>query len=364
MTSTSPTTLVTGGTGFLGRHLVPALCRAGHQVRVLTRHPADYPWLKQYPQLQIIEADILDGERVNAAVAGCDYVVHAAGKFRFWGDQATFEKINVGGTENVLRAAAGALGAHTPVKKLIYVSTIAVIGNPDPNRIVDETHPAKPADNYQWSKLHAEQAVLSAVARDGVPAVVVRPGAFYGPLGTYAFNRLFFRDPLRGIIMQVNGGRYVTFPVYIGDVPRAILSAFVSGRDGEIYHVSGESLTHKEAFDIICAEGEIHYPRITIPGWLGIAVSRGMTAAARVTGREPFWPITLRSYVYNYWNVSSEKARHELNFTPTDFREGVRRTLAWYRAGMPDSPEMFVLPDDAGLPHKRGSLDEIAEVER
>lgn len=350
MTSTSPTTLVTGGTGFLGRHLVPALCRAGHQVRVLTRRPAKYPWLKQHPQLQIIEADILDEERVRAAIAGCDYVVHAAGKFRFWGDRDTFEQINVGGTENVLRAAA-----QTPIKKLIYVSTIAVIGNPDPNRIVDEAHPANPADNYQWSKLHAEQAVLRAVARDGVPAAVVRPGAFYGPLGTYAFNRLFFRDPLRGIIMQVNGGNYVTFPVYIGDVPRAILSAFVRSRDGEIYNVSGSPLTHKAAFDIICAEGDIHYPRITIPGWMGITVSRGMTAVARVTRREPFWPITLRSYVYNYWNVSSEKARRELDFTPTDFRAGARRTLAWYRAGMPES---FTLPDEMS------ETGEIAEVER
>ena len=335
MTLTSPTTLVTGGTGFLGRHLVPALCRAGHRVRVLTRHPADHHWLKRYPQLEIIEADILDTGRVNDAVAGCDYVIHAAGKFRFWGDRDTFEQVNVGGTENVLRAAAET-AALAPVKKLIYVSTVAVIGNPDPNRIVDESHPANPADAYQWSKLHAEQAVLRAVERDGVPAVIVRPGAFYGPLGRYAFNRLFFRDPLRGIIMQVNGGRYVTFPVYIGDVPQAILSAFACGRAGEIYNVSGESLTHKEAFDIICEEGHIRYPRLTIPGWMGIAVSRGMTAAARVTGREPFWPITLRSYVYNYWNVSSEKARHELNFTPTDFREGARRTLAWYRAGLPD----------------------------
>ncbi|MEP7291858.1 MAG: hypothetical protein ABI835_08735, partial [Chloroflexota bacterium] len=184
--------------------------------------------------------------------------------------------------------------------------------------------------------LRAEQAVMRAVERDAVPAVILRPGAFYGPLGTYAFTRLFFLDPLRGIIMQVNGGRFITFPVYIGDVPQAILSAFEHGRTGEIYNVSGESLTHKAAFDIICAEGGIRFPRLTIPGWLGIAVSQVLTGVAQVTRREPFWPITLRSYVYNYWNVSSEKAVAELKFAPTDFREGARRTLAWYRAGMPD----------------------------
>ena len=74
-----PTTLVTGGTGFLGRHLVPALCRAGHTVRVLTRDPAAHPWLARYPGIEIIRGDILDGEPIAEAVAGCTYVVHAAG---------------------------------------------------------------------------------------------------------------------------------------------------------------------------------------------------------------------------------------------------------------------------------------------
>jgi nucleoside-diphosphate-sugar epimerase len=331
-----PITFVTGGTGFLGRHLVPALSRAGHIVRVLTRDPAAHPWLTRCPGIEIVQADIRDGERVAEAVEGCTYVVHAAGLFRFWGDRQAFEQTNVGGTANVLRAAA-----RTPIKKLIYVSTIAVIGHPDPNRIVDEEHPVQPADGYQWSKYHAEQAVRLACEQVGVPAVIVRPGAFYGPLGTYAFNRLFFRDPMRGIIMQINGGRFVTFPAYIGDVPKAILSAFECGRVGEIYNVSGDSLTHKAAFDIICEEGNIRFPRLNIPGWVGINMSRVLTVLGAVVKREPFYPLTLRSYVYNYWNVSSEKARRELDFVPTDFREGARRTLAWYRAGQPDSvPEV------------------------
>jgi nucleoside-diphosphate-sugar epimerase len=332
----SPITFVTGGTGFLGRHLVPALSRAGHTVRVLARRPAAHPWLNRCPGIEIIQADILDRERIEETVDGCTYVVHAAGRFRFWGNPEAFERTNVGGTENVLRAAA-----QTPIKKLIYISTIAVIGNPDPNRIVDEDHPAHPADGYQWSKFHAEQAVKRAYEHDSIPAVIVRPGAFYGPLGTYAFNRLFFRDPMRGIIMQINGGRFVTFPAYIGDVPKAILSVFECGRVGEIYNVSGESLTHKEAFDIICEEGNIRFPRLNIPGWMGIDMARVLTALGTIVNREPFYPLTLRSYVYNYWNVSSEKARRELGFVPTDFREGARRTLAWYRAGQPDSvPEV------------------------
>ncbi len=326
-----PTTFVTGGTGFLGRHLVPALSRAGHRVRLLTRDPASHPWLTSFPNVEIIRADILDGDRIAEAVAGSTYVVHAAGLFRFWGPREDFERTNVGGTENVLRAVV-----KSPVEKFVYVSTIALIGTPDPNRVVDENHPAHPADNYQWSKLYAEQLIQRYCAEESVPALIIRPGAFYGPGGGYAFNRLFFRDPLRGIIMQVNDGCYVTFPAYVPDVAQAILAALERGRVGETYNVSGESLTHKEAFDIICEEGQIRFPRLKVPGWMGIAVARALTALAGVTGREPFWPITLRSYVYNYWYVSSDKARRELGFTPTNFREGARRTLAWYRAGQPE----------------------------
>jgi nucleoside-diphosphate-sugar epimerase len=69
---------------------------------------------------------------------------------------------------------------------------------------------------------------------------------------------------------------------------------------------------------------------------MGIATSRLMEAAARIVRREPFWPLNLKSYVYNDWRVSNDKARRELGFAPLDFVEGVRRTVQWYRAGKPD----------------------------
>jgi nucleoside-diphosphate-sugar epimerase len=285
--------------------------------------------------LEVVRGDITDLEAVRRAVAGCRYVVHAAGMFRFWGDDALFRATNVGGTENILKAAS-----EGGVERLIHISTIALIGTPEPDRIVDETHPAHPADAYQRSKLLAEQRVVAAV-NQGVPAIILRPGAYYGPLGQYAFNRLFFKDPMRGIIMQVNGGRYITFPVYIEDVVQGVLKALDCGQVGELYNICGDTLSHKEAFDIICAEARLWYPRLTIPGWLGVAVARVLTAFGSLIGQEPFWPITLRSYVYNDWRVSSDKARRELGFVPTDFRAGARRTIAWYRAGQPDQiPEV------------------------
>lgn len=327
----SSTVFVTGGTGFLGRHLLPALCRAGYTVRILVRAPEAHAWLKRYPNLTVIKGDVLDADSVMQGIAHADYVVHAAGLFRFWGDASRFEATNVGGVDNVLTAALQA-----GVQKLIYISTIAVIGQPEPDRIVDETHPPHPADAYQRSKLEAENHALGFARAQALPVVVLRPGAFYGPLGTYAFNRLFFRDPMRGIVMQMDGGRYVIFPAYVPDVAQGIIQALTKGRVGEIYNICGDPITHKAAFDIVYKEAHLWYPRLSLPGWMGIFTARVLEGLATITRREPFYPMNLRSYVYNYWRVSNEKARTELGFVPTPFAEGARRTIAWYKAGRPD----------------------------
>ncbi len=327
---------LTGGTGFLGRHLVPLLCRAGFQTKILTRHPEQNPWLQRYPQVEVIHGDLQDAEILMKAVEGCQYVIHAGGMFRFWGNEENFRVTNAQGTENVLEAALKA-----KVERLVHISTVAVVGHPDPSGIVDETHPAHPADAYQRSKWQAEQIAMRYCSEQGLPVIVLRPGAYYGPLGQYAFNRLFFKDPMRGIIMQVDGGRHIIFPAYIDDVAQGVMLALDKGRVGEVYNICGDWIQHRDAFDIVCQEANIHWPRLPIPGWLGIFTARVLEAFSAVTRTEPFWPMNLHSYVYNNWRVSTEKARRELGFRPIDFREGARRTIAWYKAGQPeDLPEL------------------------
>jgi nucleoside-diphosphate-sugar epimerase len=323
-----PTIFVTGGTGHLGYALLPALLRAGYQVRALTRQPERHAWLGALSDgLHIVRGDVTDAALVHEAVQGCRYVVHAAAKFAFWGKHEQFERTNVEGAENVMRAALTA-----QVEKFIHISTVVVVGKPLAGRVVDETHPTDPTDPYQRSKLRAEQLALQAQRESGLPVVVLRPGAFYGPGGRYAFNRLFIEDALKGIRIQVDGGNYITFPVYVGDVAQAILSALERGRVGEVYNICGETLTHREANRIVSEEAGISPFRLNVPGSLMIFVARLWTALSEYTRIEPYYPLNLRSYVFNNWQVSSEKARRELGFTPIAFREGVRLTLEWYSA--------------------------------
>ncbi len=322
---------VTGGTGFLGKHLIASLCRHGFKLRVLTRTPHLHSWLDTYDNIEVIGGDIRDRQLMFDCVKGCRYVIHAGGKFSFWGDEEEFEDVNVNGARHIMDACR-----EEQVERVIHVSTVVLIGTPDRNRIIDENHPVNPQDPYQRSKWHAEQLVKSYHTQYDVPVIILRPGAFYGPLGTYAFNRLFFLDALRGLMIQLDVGHYITFPIYIADVVQSIHLALENGRVGETYNIAGDWMTHNEVFAVIKELSGIRYPKIPIPKQIVIPFARLLTALSRITQREPFYPINLQSVIFNNWRVSSDKARDELGFVPTDFRVGAARTIEWHRAGMPD----------------------------
>jgi len=319
------TVLITGATGFLGHTLCPYLVERGYRLRALVRPSSAWAFLRPLG-VELAWGDIRDAEAVRTATKGCRAVVHAAGKFRFWGRREDFFAINLEGTRNALEAARRA-----GVERFIYISTIAVAGAPRTGTVIDEEYPTNPQDDYQRSKLEAERLTLRYHREHGLPTLVLRPGAFYGPGGRYAFNRLFFEDPLKGLPVQVHRGRHITFPVYIRDVAQGIDLALKRGRPGEIYNVSGRSLSHQEINSIVDRLLGYHIRRFNAPAWAMIALARTWTYLSRYTGGEPYYPINLVPYVFCDWEVSSEKARRELGFVPTPFEEGARATLAWYR---------------------------------
>lgn len=318
--------LVTGATGFLGRHLVPLLRRSGYDVRALVRPGSQTDLIEALGVESFIVPDISDEVGVRAACSTCQAVVHAAGRFRFWGSLPDFWQTNVAGTAAVM---AGALAAG--VERVIHVSSVVVVGRVQPGRVVDEHHPCRPLDFYQRTKLEGERLALAYHHHQDLPVVVLRPGAYYGPGSRYGFNRLFFEEPLRGWRIRVNRGRHITFPAFVPDVAQAVELALRRGRAGQIYHVAGEPLNHNMANHIVSDLAGIGRWRLDVPTPLVITLARLMTRAARRTGREPFYPLNLRWYVFQDWRVSSAKAMAELGFAPTPFALGAQATIEWYR---------------------------------
>ena len=318
--------LVTGATGFLGRNLVPRLLAVGRPVRALVRPTSDSTFLEAAGVELALADDITDADAVHQACEGVEVVIHAAGLFRMWGPFVDFWHTNVEGTATVLEAASQA-----GVGRFLHISTIAVIGKTGRRQVVDESHPCAPQDPYQRTKLEGERLALAYHRNRGLPVVVLRPGALYGPWGRYAFNRLFFEEPLRGWRIRVNGGRYTTFPAYTPDVADAIVAALERGTPGEIYHLAGRPRTHNEINNIVSDLAGISRWRWNVPTAAVLLLARVWTALARFTRREPFYPWNLAYYVFQDWPVCSEKARVELGLRQTPFVEGARETLKWYR---------------------------------
>jgi len=321
--------LITGATGFLGHHLVPHLVGLGYPLRAVVRPSSDTQFLQKHGVELAYADDITDEAALTLACTGCDQVIHAAGLFRFWGEPEEFWQTNAGGTTAVLQACKAAAKQHA-IQRFIHISTIAVVGKPPTNRPIDENTRCNPLEPYQQSKLAAETHVLAAHAQDGLPAIVLRPGAFYGPWGRYAFNRLFFEEPLKGWRIKVDNGRHITFPVFVPDVVQGVELALRNGRPGQIYNICGESLEHNRVNTIVNDLAGIGHWRLNFPTWMVLLLARAWTALSKLTGREPFYPINMAPYVFQDWHVTYQKAADELGFQPTPFAEGARQTLEWY----------------------------------
>lgn len=317
--------LITGATGFLGRNLCEHLAGQGYALRALARPTSDTSFLKDLG-VEIASGDVEDAASVKAAMQDCDRVIHAAARFRLWGPLDPFYKTNVEGTCNVLQAALTA-----EVKRFVHVSTVIVVGPQHTGAVITEETPRRPypTDNYAKTKSIGEQLALSYVDQ-GLPVIVLRLGALYGPHGHYAFNRLFFEEFLHNWRVQVHRGRHIIFPCYVGDAARVIETALQKAKEGQIYNISNQSISHREANQVVSDLARRSSWRINFPGRLMIELSRLLEFFALFTKREPFYPMNLVPYVFRDWVVDSSKAERELGFKSTTFAEGARRTLEWY----------------------------------
>ncbi len=316
--------LITGGTGFLGRHLISHLLAEGYELRLIVRQPGRVEWLNAKP-VEIVQGDIRNLPDVHAASADCRFVIHAAAHFRFWGSPDLFHDVNVLGTGNVAKAAL----AHA-VEKVVHISAIAVIGDPPSDGFIDESTVCHPKDEYQRSKRQAELNLLELARTQGLPAVVLRPGAFYGPYGRYGFNRLFVEDPLRGIRIMIKHGHHKTFPVYVPDVASAVSKALKKGTPGETYNICDRAVSHLRINNIVSELLGITPRRWNAPKPAMVFLAGLLEAWARLNQREPFYPLNLRHYVFHDWQVDSTKARRALGVEYTPLEDGLRETVAWY----------------------------------
>lgn len=224
--------LVTGGRGFLGRYIVEALLREGHDVTVLCR--GSDPELERMG-VRVISADIRDRAAVLRACRGMDQVFHAAAKCGPWGRYTDFYSTNVVGTQHVIDACVA-----QGVGKLIYTSTPSVVGGLHDLSGVNEAQPfpRRKVNGYQHSKMLAEQLVIAAHGRQGLATTALRPHAIWGPRDAQLFPILIARHRA-GRLFRIGAGRNKVSVSYVENAAWAHLQAAGSERTGgRVYFVN------------------------------------------------------------------------------------------------------------------------------
>ena len=329
--------LVTGATGFTGRHLAHALASAGHTVRALVR-PNRHTELLADAGIEVFEGELTSAADVREAANGCSRIYHLAAAFRnvahsddhYW-------RVNVGGTLNVL-AAARAHGCE----RLVHCSTGGVHGHID-QPPADETYRFKPGDVYQKTKLEAELAV-GAAADKGVPVSIVRPGAIYGE-GDTRFLRLF-RAIQRGRFAMVGSGCTRLHMVHIDDLVHGLMLAgsHPSAR-GETFLIAGpDAPTLNELVACVADVMGAPRPTVRVPVWPVKAMAFLCEACCARLGVEP--PLHRRrlGFFTHHREFSIMKARRVISYEPrVKLTEGLRRTAAWYAAAGLLAPLKLVL---------------------
>lgn len=318
-----PLVLVTGGTGFIGRHLGRRLLAEGCRVRVLCRC-ADLGDLAG--AVEAAPGDVTRPETLAAAVAGADAVYHLASALGAtpFGPQGFFA-VNAEGTENVL-AAARAAG----VRRVVHCSSVGVLGGVR-GAPASEDAPLAPEDDYERSKAEGERIALRHAAA-GLAVVVVRPGWSYGPGDRRTFKLI--RAIARRRFFFVGDGTTRTHPVYVDDLVAGMARCRTAElAAGEVVTLAGDEIVTIEGLcrRIAAALGVtltgLHVPREPLRTLAG-----ALEAAFKAVGREA--PLTRAKvdFFLKHRAYDTAKARRLLGFAPrVGLDEGLGRAVAWYR---------------------------------
>ncbi len=319
--------LVTGGTGFIGSHLVEALLGQGDEVRCLVREGRPRQWIRGL-NVEIVHGDCTDFQSLRSAVEGADQIYHVAGITKALHHSA-FYNTNTGGTENLIRAC---VERNPNLQRFVYLSSQAAVGPCRGGGLSVETDPCLPVSHYGWSKRHGEEAVLKV--RDRFSVVILRACAVYGPRDQDFLP--FFRSIGMGIQIGLWGMEQRLSLCYVSDLVSALLA---TGKNeissGEIFFVSdGHAYTWQDLGTTIAEALGVRTIRVRLPvsvfRWsAGVAdwISR-RSGRPRVFGRERY-----QELIQLNWSCDSRKAMSELDLSASyDLKRGIAATVEWYRA--------------------------------
>jgi nucleoside-diphosphate-sugar epimerase len=313
-----PTAFVTGGSGFIGGALIERLVTEGWDVRALARSETAARSVRARGA-EPVSGDLSHSAALVAGAQGCELAFHAAAKVEDWGDPRDFERLNVAGTERVIRACREA-----GVRRLVHVGTEAALTAGQPLVRVDETAPLRPDSPilYSSSKAKAEQRARAANG-EGLETVVVRPRFVWGR-GDSTLLPVLVDRVRSGRFRWIGGGRQLSDTTHVDNTVEGLWLAATKAPPGGVYFVTdGEPVVFREFITRMLATQGVDAPDKSIPHRVAAAGAAGTERAWRLLRRPSRPPITRLAV----WVSSQEctldisRARSELGYSPVKSRE-------------------------------------------
>ncbi|MSQ96664.1 MAG: NAD-dependent epimerase/dehydratase family protein [Gemmataceae bacterium] len=319
---------VTGGTGFLGWHLVRQLLDLTPHVRLFGFTPKAKSLREKMRSLDCVFGDVRDPVAVRQAVHGCDIVFHTAGNIAVWGPGlATMHEINVGGTNNVIHALA-------PNARLVHTSSVMAIGSSTGGEALTETSSFNLQSlkvDYVHTKKKAEDLVRCAAER-GLDAVIVNPGYLIGPndYENSVMGKFCVRFWKRKMPILPPGA--LNF-VDVRDVACGHLLAAERGQRARRYILGGENLTIRQfATKLVAARDMPMRWRCSIPIWANTLLASLGEWRGKILKREPYPAMQFARMSRHVWHFSSERAQAELGFHARSVAQSLSEAHAWFCA--------------------------------
>jgi nucleoside-diphosphate-sugar epimerase len=315
--------LITGGTGFIGHHLVEAVCARGERPRCLVRRDS----FKRHPLAlpagaELVFGDLVSGEGLSDALEGVSTAIHLAGVTKAL-STAGFYSGNVRATENLARAIAGRR------VRLVHVSSQAAIGPSADGSPVSADAEPHPLTHYGKSKLEGERIVRALVP----DAVIVRPGVVYGPRDTDVLE--MFKSIGKGFVLEIPGGERWFQAIYVKDLADGLLAAACAPQaGGRAYFLAHAKPVSWSELNSTAARIMRKRTRVLrIPAPLAYAVGGIAEVWSRLTQKPTIISRDkVREAQCRYWTCDTSRAAQELGFeAQTPLELGLAQTLAWYK---------------------------------
>jgi len=321
-------TLVTGGAGFVGSHLVRVLLERGEQVRCLVRSTSRRDNLAGL-DIEFVTGDLRALDSLREAVKGARVVYHCAADYRLWSkDPNEMYQSNVEGSNNLMQAAF-----DQKVERVVYTSTVGCLGLNDNGAPANEDTPVTIDDmigHYKRSKFLAEEKVRGWAAR-GLPVVVVNPSTPVGELDIKPTpTGKIIVDFLRGKMFgYVDTGMNL---IDVRDCAEGHVLAAEKGCVGERYILGGRNVTLKEIFDMLASVTDVRSPTMKVPHWVAETYARLENIwSINLARREPDVPLeSVQMSRHKMW-FDPSKAIRELGLSQNPVEGALERAVKWFR---------------------------------